>query len=369
MTSATSSTLLLRADAGPSIGAGHVLRCLALAQGYLARGGQVRLRTLLAADSPLARRFVDAGAEVETLAEDPGSLADRQATLECLHRLGSRHVVVDGYHFDGSFQAGLCDADCNVLWIDDEAHAPPYRARWILNQNLHADADLYGQRRDDCRLLLGPRYALVRQEFLGWRDRLRTTPSAARRVLVTLGGGDRLNATGKVVEGLQLLLREGRCLEVDVVVGGLSPHLDALRSQVAPEGDAVRILHDVEDMAPLMARADLAITAAGSTTWELALMGLPALVGILADNQVPGAEVLDARGSVRLLGWFRETSAERIADAVADLMHDASQRVAASRAGRRMVDGRGVERVLDHLFGARESSLNNDRPSEEVLTR
>lgn len=339
----------MRADAGPTVGAGHVLRCLALAQGHLSRGGHVRLRTSLAEGTPLARRFIAAGASLETVTETPGSRADCRATLGCLERLGCDRVVVDGYHFDSGFQSALCDAH-SVLWIDDMAHAPPYRARWILNQNLHAQAQLYGDRHDDCTLLLGPRFALLRQEFLRWRHHVRTTPSHGRRILVTLGGGDADNLTGMVVSGLRQLRREGLILEAKVVIGGLNPHRQTLAAQL--DNDAgFELLYDVDDMAPLMAWADLAVTAAGSTAWELAMMGLPALVGVLADNQVEVAEQLDHRGTARYLGWYRDLTPERIADAVADWMHDAALRSAAAHAGRRLVDGRGVERVLDTMFG------------------
>lgn len=346
--------LLIRADAGANLGAGHVLRCLALAQGYRQRGGEVLLRTCLDASSPLARRFLDCGCSVETVQEPVGSAADCQATLDCLQQVGSQHVVVDGYHFDHGFQNGLC-GDHRVLWIDDQAHAAPYRAAWVLNQNLHARPEHYAPRQETCTLLLGPRYALLRQEFLAWRDKPRTTAAMGRKILVTLGGGDVDFATGKVVDALHQLRTEGKDLQVRVVLGGLSPHRQRLEHMVAQD-PSFEILHDVDDMAPLMAWADLAVTAAGSTAWELACLGLPALVGVLADNQLPVAEHLEHRGTAKHLGWYRDVSTDRIADAVADMLCDASLRSRASSAGRRIVDGQGVQRVLDALFGPGESA-------------
>lgn len=350
MTLSTPPKLLIRADAGPKLGAGHVLRCLALAQGHRQRGGEVLLRTSLDASSPLVRRFLDCGCNTETVREPLGSPEDCQTTLDCLQQLGSHHVVVDGYHFDHAFQNGLC-GNHRVLWIDDQAHAAPYRAAWVLNQNLHARPEHYAPQHDACSLLLGPRYALLRQEFLGWRDALRATPAKGRKILVTLGGGDVDFATGKVVEALQQLKTEGKPLHVRVVLGSLSPYRRHLEQLVAQDTDAFEILHDVDDMAPLMAWADLAVTAAGSTAWELACLGLPALVGVLADNQIPVAEQLELHGTAKHLGWYRETSANRIADAVADMLSDASLRATASSAGRRIVDGHGVQRVLDTMFG------------------
>ena len=351
MTSSTPPKLLIRADASPELGAGHVLRCLALAQGHRQRGGEVLLRTCLEPSSPLAQRYLACGCEVETVQEPLGSEADCQATLQCLQQLEGRHVVVDGYHFGHGFQTGLC-GEHRVLWIDDQAHAAPYHATWILNQNLHAQPEHYAPRQDTCSLLLGPRYALLRQEFSSWQgNHPRTTPAKGHRVLVTLGGGDADFATGKVMEALLQLRAEGKPFQVRVVLGGLSPHRERLRQMVVQDPETFEVLFDVDDMAPLMAWADLAVTAAGSTSWELACLGLPALVGVLAENQVPIAEQVELHGTAKNLGWYRDLSVDRIADAVADMLGDASLRASASSAGRRLVDGQGVQRVLDELFG------------------
>lgn len=341
-------TLLLRADGGAEIGAGHLLRCLALAQGWQGRGGQALFAC--ASEHPaLITRLAGEGIATHTVTATPGSRGDAEHTVRLAREAGARWVVVDGYHFDASYQAMLQEAGLQVLWIDDEAHAAPYVADLVLNQNLHATESLYARRAPSTGLLLGPRYALLRREFTRWRGFEREIPQVARRILVTLGGGDPGNVTLQVVQGLdQTRFAE---LQVQVVVGGFNPHLEKLRTWAAHSRVAARLLHDVPDMAELMAHSDLAISGAGSTAWELAFLGLPSCLVVIADNQRSVAEQLAAHGVAVDLGSAAELTAHDVAAAVQRLTGDTDLRQELATRGRRLVDGDGVARVVARLRG------------------
>lgn len=348
--------LLIRADGGPGIGAGHLMRCLALAQAAMARGGRAVFLTNQGPESALGRRLLTEGCALDLL-DEPEAPGDPAQTLAALERHHPDALVVDGYGFDTHDQARVHAATqargIPLLWIDDQAHAAPYVADWVLNQNPHATPELYTRRSRETRLLLGPRHALLRHEFLACA---RTEPAAGpvRRILVTLGGGDADDVTTRILAGLELAL-DGRAPrpEVEVVVGALNPHLARLRPLAERAG--FTLSHDVRDMAGTMARADLALTAAGSTCWELAYLGLPALVVSLADNQRPLAREVDRRGTAIDLGWHGELGTEEIARRTRQLLDDPERRLAMTRQGRAWVDGRGAERVLGALLetGAR----------------
>ncbi len=353
--------LFLRADAGPVIGAGHVMRCLALAQGWQDRGGRAILATATRHPA-IAGRLEREGVEVQPLAAKPGSSDDAEQTARRAREAGAAWTVVDGYRFDAAYRQRLRDAGLRVLWIDDEGHPGPTGADLVLNQNPHAEPRLYARRERQARLLLGPRFALLRREFRRWRRREQRMQNRARQVLITLGGSDPHNVTVRILRELQDA--GDRRLAARVVLGGLNPHLDEAQAVAETSRIPIEILRDVSDMVPLMARADLAVAAAGSTTWELLYMGLPAILLVVAPNQEPIALEAARRGAALDLGWHQELTAAAVAAAVADLASSPEVRARMSRIGRSWVDGRGVERVLDAIEQTEVTAHAHSLPGE-----
>jgi UDP-2,4-diacetamido-2,4,6-trideoxy-beta-L-altropyranose hydrolase len=340
------SRLLVRADASTSIGTGHVMRSFALCQAWQDQGGEAGFA---AAQMPagLEQRLKEERLILHRLEVVGGTFEDVQLTAKVARSWEAEWVVLDGYQFSGCFQRLLKDAGLGLLVIDDYGHAEHYWADAVLNQNLHAREGLYRNREPGVRLLLGPRYALLRREFWKWRDQPRHIPEVAGKLLVTLGGSDPDNATLKVVRALAALGAEQ--LETVVVVGGSNPHLPALRAGVAALTLPIRVETDVTDMAGLMAWADLAVTAGGSTSWELAFMGLPALVLVLADNQVDVAAGLARHGVARDLGWHTALDIPTLAGAIGSLVRDCAGRQMLNERGRQLVDGQGGQRVIQAL--------------------
>jgi len=338
--------LLVRADANPAMGSGHVMRCLALAQAWGGRGGPVWF--LSRCNNATLRQQIQAvGAKFLSLSPDASALLDMQSTLTLLAELKAAYVVLDGYNFDSDYQRAVRAGGCRLLVIDDTVRLTHYNADILLNQNLGA-AQLKYDCNSDAVVLLGPEYALLRREFIYWRSRLHTVPETARKVLVTLGGSDPTNATLNVIQALRRL--ESSRLYIRVVAGPANPHIEELRDAAAAFPGTLELLSAVSDMAALMAWADLAISAAGSTCWELACMGLPAVSLVIAENQRGIAEELGAAGVVFNLGWHAEVSAERLANAVEGLLFSSFRRLRMSQKGRALVDGKGAERVVSALL-------------------
>jgi UDP-2,4-diacetamido-2,4,6-trideoxy-beta-L-altropyranose hydrolase len=276
-----------------------------------------------------------------------GSTDDLRQTLEATRELRPAWVVVDGYAFNAKYQRGIKEAQLRLLVFDDYGHAEHYCADFVLNQNLGAQEALYARREPGTQLLLGPRYAQLRREFKAWREWQREIPPRARRVLVTLGGADPDNATGKVVQALAAPVLAD--VEAVVIVGGSNPHFEALRRQAAEAGVKARFERDATRMAEWMAWADVAVSGAGSTSWELAFMGLPALVLVLAENQRAIAQQIEKAGVSLSLGPQGDATAEQIAARLGELLAKVEQRETMSRHARALVDGRGGERVVSAL--------------------
>ncbi|HTF89955.1 MAG TPA: UDP-2,4-diacetamido-2,4,6-trideoxy-beta-L-altropyranose hydrolase [Planctomycetota bacterium] len=333
--------LLLRADASESIGTGHVMRSLAIAQAWKRAGGTASF-AMSCCPPTLCERLREEGVEIVSLQAGRATLADATETAERARALGARWVVLDGYDFDETYQSSLRKSGLSTLLVDDEALAQRFTADLLLNQNAYATADLYAHKAHGARLALGGRYALLRDEFEPWRLWRREIPERARRILITTGGSDPTNAAGEILRGIEHLA--DRSLELQLVIGSAAAHREALERQAAALG--ARGVIDARNMPELMAWADIAITAAGSTCWEMAFMGTPALTLVIADNQQRIATCLCERGAARSLGRSRDCDPAKIADALASLLGDRLARATLSRAGRRLIDGRGASRVV-----------------------
>jgi UDP-2,4-diacetamido-2,4,6-trideoxy-beta-L-altropyranose hydrolase len=338
--------LLIRADADIRMGTGHLMRCLALAQAWNDAGGEAIFLTSCRLPA-LNARLAEEGARVETLVAAPGSEEDTEETRQAAHRLRAHWVVLDGDYYSGGFQRSVRRDGLRVLAIDDYGHAGHYAADLVLNQNLHANEDLYQDREPYTGLLLGTRFALLRREFREWRGWTHEVPESARKVLVTLGGTDPDGVTLKVIEAIAQVRLMG--LEAVIVVGAGNPRLGEVKALARAAAGTVRVRTDVTDMPKLMAWADVAVAAGGTTTWERALLGLPSLVIVLADNQKELVEASEQTGIGWNLGPHQELSVPALADALRRLLVDAPARGAMARRGPELIDGLGANRVLRFL--------------------
>ncbi len=340
--------VLIRADASVRMGTGHVMRCISLAQGWRHAGGAA-VFALAESTAALEQRLRTEGFDFERLNVPAGGGEDVAQSIALARRHGAAWVIADGYHFGADYQRGIKNAGLHLLFIDDNGHASHYSADIILNQNLHARTELYTHREPHTRLLLGTRYVLLRQQFLRYRGWQRETPAVARKVLVTLGGTDPDNVTGKAIERLR-----GLDVEAKIVVGGSNPHRAELESKIQNPKSKISLVVDAPDMPELMVWADVAITAGGTTCLEMCFLGLPACVLIIADNQAVSTQRLQETGAVFSLGRATDCSPDLMADALAGLMTDAHRRRGLSERGRALVDGCGAERVVMAVRGKTE---------------
>lgn len=332
-------SLLIRADANARMGTGHLMRCLALAQGWQAQGGHTIFITACDKNG-LSQRLSKEGFQTINLDRPFPDPVDWEITSQVLAAYPDAWVVLDGYHFDSLYQRRIKEAGHPLLVIDDLAHLDHYYADIVLNQNTHAE-QLHYSSEPYTRLLLGTRYVLLRSDFLAWQGWRREIPDVARKVLVTLGGSDPDNQTLKVIKALKQVDVEG--LEATIVVGACNLHFQELQSAIRHSPFAIRLVRNVTNMPGLMAWADMAISAGGSTCWELAFMGLPVIILVLAENQKVVAKELQSAGIGLSLGWYSEVSETDIVAALTTLISDPIKRATMSQEGQRLVEGKGID--------------------------
>lgn len=341
---------IVRVDGDPHLGLGHVIRCLTLADELKRQGARIifLIREADGVGRSLIERHEYEIRGIPTAASLSEDLEFLCATIRSVQaQCGEASMVLlDGYAFSADYQRGVLSTGATLTYVDDLARGPQV-ARLVLNQNIWARPDCYADLAPHSRLLLGPHYALVRREFTeAARLRASPEPRVVRQVLVTLGGADGENVTGRVAKWLSELHVPARCV---LLVGPGYPYLRELRTWVQQRPERFTLVSAPEDVAALMAQMDVAISNAGSTCWELCCLGVPTFVIILADNQVRIAEGLSAAGIFENLGWFTALTAERLGRRVNALLENQAQRDTMSGLARRLVDGLGAQRVASAM--------------------
>ena len=256
-------------------------------------------------------------------------------------------MVVDGYEFDTTYEQALKDAGLKLLRVDDSASVTYCLADLVLNQNAYAREELYRESEPYTRLLLGPRYALLRREFAGWGEWQREITPIARKVLVTIGGSDPDNVSLAVIEALCLVKTS---LEVVVVVGGSNPHIRSLQTAAAQFPGNMRLVTNAA-MPELMVWADFTISGSGTTTAEICMLGLPAMVIDIAPTNSPVAKELDRAGVAIHVDVTEVRNHAIFADRVQSVLVSAEYRTSISRTARKLVDGHGLQRVVSAILG------------------
>lgn len=344
-----------RVDASDAIGTGHLMRCLTLADALAGEGHACHfaMRDLPGALPGMvearghAISLLPAPSDGEATDSDLAHGAwlgvtrarDAAETAAVLNEPAD-WLVVDHYGLSAGWHRLLRPHARRLLAIDDLADRA-LDCDLLLDQNLQAGPDRYaGLLPAAAEALIGPKFALLRPEFA--RLRAAPPPREPARVLVSFGGIDAPGATLMALEALTLAGMDAR--PVDVVAGPRNPHLPAIRAWC--EARASATWHESADMAALMARAGLAIGAAGATAWERCCLGLPTLLVTIAANQRPGAQALTEAGAALWAGDVADLSAQDLAAMLRTLKRAPGLRDSLGAKASALVDGLGVARVV-----------------------
>jgi len=322
--------IAIRADAGPTIGFGHVMRCITLGTALVQRGHEVTLATTSPVPSLQERcdRFGIDTVPLDPTGDDATALRALQPDL----------VIVDGYHL-GEVAASLHDNGLLWMAVDDNRELPLREAAAVLNHNLFANRELYPELTAG-RVWTGSQYALLRGDLtaLSCRD---TQPESAQNVLLSMGGADPLELS----KGLALGIAEKPGTIVRVASNtGRSTHQE-LESLVAKHN---AIEFATPDLIASFDLSDIAVIGAGTTLWETAYLGIPTIALITAENQQDGALSAGQAGIATVLD-AREAAPDEIIAAVRGLAADRATRENMMTRGRQLFDGEGPGRVARNI--------------------
>jgi UDP-2,4-diacetamido-2,4,6-trideoxy-beta-L-altropyranose hydrolase len=347
--------VVIRADASANIGSGHIMRCLTLASELRARGEQVLFVSRTVSDA-LAARMDAAGCGLALLAQGRAAHGsqglrmstedDARATSDVLGVQRCDCLIVDHYGLDGHWERALRPRVSKLVVIDDLANRF-HDCDLLLDQNFYLQLDqrYAGLVPTGARCLLGPKYALLRPEFLA--ARLEVKVHQPLRLFVSGGGADRFGICERAIEALRILGHDAPGAEI---VAGDDVGLLARLSGLARGLGDVRVHGFVDDVAALMARCTIALGAGGSSTWERAALGLPSLVVVVAENQRRMVQDLAAAQVAVTLGDIVAVSPRTLADAIAALVQDVAGLARLRAASLALVDALGATRVADAIL-------------------
>lgn len=363
----TSRSAVFRVDASLAIGAGHVMRCLTLAEELRELGWATRfvcrdhpghmIEAVQARGFPVAvlpRGHEEFSPGFAVTPRHPAWLGvswqlDVEQTLAALGDEVPDWLVVDHYGLDSGWESEVRPHVGSLLVIDDLAetsHVPDL----LLNQNLGASPALY---RDTlppaCRVLTGTAYTLLRPSFARLRGEslLRLQQSKVEHLVISMGGVDAIDATSQVLAILQDVRLPSLC-KISVVMGRSAPWLSKVRSLCKNLPVRSEVLVNVADMPALLATADLVIGAAGSSAWERCVLGLPTIMVVVADNQRHAAHALLEAGAAALIENVGALS-DQLAGVLHALASDPAVLHQMSRSASDVCDGLGAARVVAEM--------------------
>jgi UDP-2,4-diacetamido-2,4,6-trideoxy-beta-L-altropyranose hydrolase len=345
--------VIFRVDASLKMGTGHVMRCLALA--CVLKDNDIKVEFICRQhQGNLINKIRSSGFRVYGLETTNESEMDDKTTHsywlgvtqqqdadDCIDTFKSEKIdwlIVDHYALDEQWQKRLKPYHEKIMVIDDLADRK-HQCDILLDQT-------FGRQREDylpltpkgCKLFLGSQYALLRPEFSKWRlySLERRSKPEFKKLLINMGGIDIDNVTGSVLNELKICNLPND-INITVVMGRLAPHLESIKSKVNALPYKAEVKVDVDNMAEIMANADIAIGAAGSTTWERCCLGLPTIQMVIAENQINIAKNLNSINAIQLIDDMHQLSRS-----INNISHSISKMSLASSS---IVDGKGSIRA------------------------
>jgi UDP-2,4-diacetamido-2,4,6-trideoxy-beta-L-altropyranose hydrolase len=355
---------LFRVDASIDIGSGHVMRCITLAKRLMANGIKCIFLSREHAGN-LFSTITDNNIQLVTLSvrnKDDNIITkhlshdswlgcsiqrDVEESAEVIKKYKPDIIIIDHYAIDEQWEVGIRNVFSGLLIVIDDLYDRRHSCDVLIDQNFGRKNEDYEKLvNPNCVLLIGSKYAIIRDEFLQQVNAAlnrRLEFKETRQILITMGGVDQYNYTEKFFDFLSLL-KLSPCCEIVIVVGKVFPHLESLKIKAQKCHVSTKIIVNAQNMAELMANSDLAIGAIGSTTWERCTLSLPTINVSIAENQLQIAASLQEIGMIVLRG--EETTFDEFFDAWCELINGYHRQIDIAS---NICDGKGLERVYKKI--------------------
>jgi UDP-2,4-diacetamido-2,4,6-trideoxy-beta-L-altropyranose hydrolase len=338
-----------RFDKSPRVGSGHYTRCLALARALRKQGGVIA-GALVKGPDEAGGHALEGTIPVSFLSPSTSLEEDIEATLEGTKKAQADFLILDSYDVTEAYQQRLLSAGVRWLQFEGQRRMDLW-ADYILDANPGVTVDQYTcfLKNENCRVLAGSRYAIMRDQFENVPPPM--IQEKGQTLLITLGGGDDRGESVHLLRALRPLIANE--LRVVVVSGSGNPSIPSIRQWIQASGcqQHVQLLVNPVSMVECLGRCDAALISGGGISYEAAACGVPMIIVALAANQMR-SEAWERLGAGLFLGMVDVLSDATLVQAVSRLMEDAGRRRAMSLSGRTLVDGHGAWRTAEILMGS-----------------
>lgn len=349
------STIGIRTDGGPSIGMGHIMRCLSLAKEFRRQGQKVYFISKFknGIDRIQQEAFeiipLTYNQSLATDAFDYGSINELQQEtgeiIQAIKKYNIELLLIDSYNVIEEYFLNLKPYIRKLMYIDD-INRFVYPVDILINGNITAPYMDYKKHSPDEVMLLGPKYNLIREEFRNLSSR--TIKKEVKETMITTGGSDPYNVSSKIVNIL-LEDEELKQLKINIVVGIGFRNKEELR-EISKSNSNVILHENIRDMSKIMLSSDIAISSGGSTLYELCACGTPTISFIVAENQREIVEKMQELGYVISLGWYNEFSKKRFVNDVKKICCAYEKRARMSKNMQKLLDGEGTKRIVKKIL-------------------
>ena len=333
--------VVFRVDASAKIGIGHLIRCLALSEELSSRGKKCYLLSKIE-DSRLIEEVNKYNIKNYNISRKLTLMEDLEQLIAFSTKNNIEWIITDHYDIDADYLRVIKEKGFKLLSIDDTAQIH-YYSDIVLNQNIGAKKLAFSAEKYT-RFLLGPKYIMIRNYLLG--KNLKRKNNETQTILIVFGGSDYWNLTLKAVKSLETI---GGNVKLLVISGPINRHYDGIKRYIYNSKCEIDLISSPRDIANVYQKTDLALTAGGSTCYELAYYGIPNLIITVADNQVNIARELDRQQVSIYLGKQNEVSGKQIKETVEKVLISESLRKKMSIKGKKLVDGQGKVRIVDFM--------------------
>lgn len=350
----TREPIIIRVDATNRTGYERLARCLTIAAAIQRRRRPVYFLSHLEPNS--LAMSIKRGGNNWVLADHPvGADEDLTQLMREVHRLKPAAVLVDDADVSQDYLAEIAATDV-LLTAIDQAGMIRFPTKLVVNPLLGPGRESY-EHDEDTQLLLGRRYAMVRPEIRRQRPMRSQEPpplaaqngtqiSSQFRVLLALGEDDPNLMT---MELAKLLVNAPRVGKVDIIIRREHPQLEPIREMVEANKELMTLALEPAEIANRITRCHFALTSGSGWSLELACVGMPQLLLLQNESHWPNAQRLEEEGAANVLGWHENVSAQTIRLGVQNLITDAMERKAMARCGRKLIDGRGPDRLVNAM--------------------
>ena len=334
---------VFRVDATKDIGLGHLMRCYALAE-ELVKNKNTCFFISNIDNEKIIEKIITSEIIFEKITTSPESKKDLQYLINFSKKHYIDWVITDHYKISSEYIKKIKDNGFQVLCIDDTSQIY-YSSEVVVNQNI-VSKKIEFKTDDSTKLLLGSKYIIIREELLKRGKKI--YKDNVEKILVTFGGIDYGNITIKILKILKETIDNN--IQIIVVIGALNKIEENLKSEIKKlDNSQIRFVFSPENMAELYLESDIAISAGGSSCYELAYFGIPNIIITVADNQLNIAKELDKKNVSIYLGKKEDVSSNKIKENVLKLIKDNSLRKKMSKNGLKLVDGKGKKRIIEAM--------------------